>query len=289
MTKNSMNNREIINFGQSEAVLCYNNDKTIGYPSHWHTPFELIMPTHGTYQVKCNNHQYHLATDDILIICPGILHELIAPAFGERIILQVSVQSIQTAKDISAITAMLTPVFHLSALQFPRLHKEVHKQMLNIKQAYFEQPPFYTLKIYTTFLKIMTLLGENHIKNIQRIYTNDLGQREYMEKFISICNYITEHCTEELSLEHVAALAGFSKYHFSRLFKEFTDISFYRYLTLKRINHAQMLLCNPLISITETSLQSGFPSVTSFIRMFKLINNCTPTEFRKMHREGLLL
>ena len=84
-------------------------------------------------------------------------------------------------------------------------------------------------------------------------------------------------------LDDVASLAGFSKYHFSRLFKNFTGLSFYKYLNKKRIEQAEKLLVDPALSITEVALQSGFSSLSAFIRMFKLIKDCTPTEFRSLY------
>ncbi len=100
---------------------------------------------------------------------------------------------------------------------------------------------------------------------------------------MSVCSYINDHCVEDLSLEEVADLAGFSKYHFTRLFKNFTGMTFYKYLNQKRIAHAEKLLIDPDISITEVALHSGFNNLSTFIRMFKLVKGCTPTEFRSMY------
>ena len=106
-----------------------------------------------------------------------------------------------------------------------------------------------------------------------------------MEKFLYITDYINEHFAEDLTLEDAADLAGFSKYHFSRLFKQYTDTSFYKYLNQKRISHAKKLLLDPQISVTDVALQSGFTSLSAFLRMFKQMNQCTPTEFRSMYNE----
>ena len=81
----------------------------------------------------------------------------------------------------------------------------------------------------------------------------------------------------------VAAQAGFSKYHFSRLFKQYTDSTFYKYLNQKRIEYAKTLLQDPGMTVTEVAFKSGFSSLSAFLRMFKLMNNCTPTEFREMY------
>ena len=109
-------------------------------------------------------------------------------------------------------------------------------------------------------------------------------QKEYLDRFLSICNYIDEHCTEDLSLDQVAKTAGFSKYHFTRLFKQFTNVSFYKYVNQKRIEKAAEMLTEPNISITNVALSCGFESLSSFIRMFKIVKGCSPTEFRNMYQ-----
>ena len=109
-------------------------------------------------------------------------------------------------------------------------------------------------------------------------------QEEYIEKFIEICNYISAHCSDELNLEAVASMSGFSKFYFSRLFKQFTNVSFYKYVNQKRIEKAAEMLTEPNISITNVALSCGFESLSSFIRMFKIVKGCTPTEFRNMYQ-----
>ncbi|MBS7303966.1 MAG: helix-turn-helix transcriptional regulator [Lachnospiraceae bacterium] len=50
---------------------------------------------------------------------------------------------------------------------------------------------------------------------------------------------------------------------------------------------AEKLLINLDNSITDVALNSGFSSMSSFIRMFKQIKGCTPTEFRSMYRSNV--
>ena len=79
-------------------------------------------------------------------------------------------------------------------------------------------------------------------------------------------------------------LSSFSKFYFSRLFKQFTNVSFYKYVNQKRIEKAAEMLTEPNISITNVALSCGFESLSSFIRMFKIVKGCTPTEFRNMYQ-----
>ena len=92
---------------------------------------------------------------------------------------------------------------------------------------------------------------------------------------------MNEHCTEDLSLEALADMTGFSKSHFIRLFKEFAGVSYYEYLTKRRLLNAELLLDNPECSIADIAMQSGFNSLATFNRVFKASHNCTPTDYRK--------
>ena len=130
---------------------------------------------------------------------------------------------------------------------------------------------------------MLVLIGRNRTENQRTFDATRNKQQEYTEKFMYICDYISAHCTEDLTLDFVADLAGFSKFHFTRLFKQFTNVSFYKYLNQKRIATAEKLLADPQNSITDAALNSGFTSLSSFIRMFKIVKGCTPTEFRSMY------
>ena len=154
--------------------------------------------------------------------------------------------------------------------------------MLQINEEYENSNILMETVIYSKLLNIFVLVGRNYTSNSAVFNGKDHKNKEYTDKFLFICNYINEHCTEDLTLDKVAKLAGFSKYHFTRLFKQITTTTFYKYLNLKRIEHAQKLLADPGIPVTEVALGSGFSSLSSFIRMFKLINQCTPTEYRNM-------
>ena len=100
---------------------------------------------------------------------------------------------------------------------------------------------------------------------------------------MQICDYITAHCTENLTVDELAVIAGFSKFHFIRLFKQFTNVTCYEYLIQKRIELAERLLIEPNLTITQVALQSGFGSLSSFNRVFKASKNCTPTEYKNMN------
>ena len=111
---------------------------------------------------------------------------------------------------------------------------------------------------------------------------SSLRQKEQQERFSMLCNYINAHCTEDLSLDELANEAGFSKYHFARLFKEITGTTCHNYLLGRRLLYAKSLLADFSLPITEVAMRSGFNSLATFNRIFKFQIGCTPSEFRKL-------
>lgn len=103
------------------------------------------------------------------------------------------------------------------------------------------------------------------------------------EYFHWLCTFIDMHCAEDLSLEQMADLAGFSKYHFTKLFHRYTGESYYQYLSRRRIALSTRLLQDSDYPILSVALNSGFTSMSAFLRMFRRMEHCTPSEYRRMH------
>lgn len=66
-----------------------------------------------------------------------------------------------------------------------------------------------------------------------------------MERQVSVQSaiaYMEAHLEEDLTLERIAAEAGFSAYHFHRMFRRHTGLSIGDYLRAKRLSLASRLL-----------------------------------------------
>ena len=103
------------------------------------------------------------------------------------------------------------------------------------------------------------------------------------DKFASLLSYMDEHYADDFTLDEAADFVGFSKYHFTRLFREYTGTTFLDYLTHKRVQAAQSLLASDL-SVTEICFRTGFNNLTSFSRSFKNAVGVSPAPFREQSR-----
>lgn len=95
-------------------------------------------------------------------------------------------------------------------------------------------------------------------------------------------DHIDRHLDQDLSLDRLAAVAHFSRFHFHRVFAAImgeTINGYVRRQRLERVGH--MLLCNPYVSVTELGLGCGFSSSAVLSRQFKQYFGCSPTVWRR--------
>ncbi len=93
--------------------------------------------------------------------------------------------------------------------------------------------------------------------------------------------YIHNNFATDISLDRVAGTAGISKYHFSRLFKEMTGLTYQSYVNRIRIEQAKKILNDGALSITDTGYAVGYSDLTHFERIFKKLAGTTPSQYRR--------
>ena len=169
----------------------------------------------------------------------------------------------------------------LTPASCPELFQEVSAKFKEIIREAEKSNYLADTWVSSAVIQIVLLLVRHNFEHTPRFTDVSFSsRREYMEKFTTVCQYIDTSFRENLTLEQAAEIAGFSKYHFSRLFKEFTGITFQEYLTRQRIRHAEELLTIPK-SQSLILHWLGFSSVSNFYRSFQMYNHCSPSQFRK--------
>ncbi|KAA9022309.1 helix-turn-helix transcriptional regulator [Niallia endozanthoxylica] len=94
--------------------------------------------------------------------------------------------------------------------------------------------------------------------------------------------YIEQNLHEELSLESVAQFAGFSKYHYHRIFQKEVGVTASEYIRYRRIANSANLLLYTDEKIIDIALYYGFETQESFTRSFKKYYQLPPGQYRKI-------
>lgn len=276
--------QEHVAFQENSTVLIWRNSHNLSYAPHWHTAMEIIIPIENCYGVCAGSDSYHLVPHDILIIPPGEIHSLTAPDTGVRFIYLIDISFLNKIKGFASIQTLMSKPVYITDASHPQIHKSILNMLLEIEEEYFADGQYNEMTIYSILLKIFAKLGYGRTQNSDlfsnvRVYK----KKEYIQKLNIVLDYIDANFTDNIILEEMADMVGYSKYHFSRLFSEYTKQTFCDYLNLRRIKAAEGLLLNDSLSVTEIAMQSGFSSIATFNRLFKSFKGCSPSEYRRLN------
>jgi AraC family transcriptional regulator len=100
--------------------------------------------------------------------------------------------------------------------------------------------------------------------------TRSAQENIYLQRINAVIGHVRENLKEDLSLDVLAQVAGFSPFHFHRLFKSITEETVSELVLRLRLERAVALLrSTPELSITDAAFECGFRSVSVFSRAFK--------------------
>lgn len=99
-----------------------------------------------------------------------------------------------------------------------------------------------------------------------------------------ILKYIETHICEPLTNKQLAKIAGYSEYHFIRLFKEYTNMTCMHYIWKRRLIKASEDIANGF-RIIDVAFQYGWQSHSAFTKSFKREFGFSPSLLRTMRME----
>lgn len=120
---------------------------------------------------------------------------------------------------------------------------------------------------------------EDFIQRVHQCRVNPKVSRQIH----ACCDYIEMHVEDELSIEDIAKTIGYTKYYFSRRFKEEMGVSVTDYIKAARIERAKTLLDSTSLSIQDISDRLHFCSRSYFSTVFLETVGHTPTQYREKH------
>ena len=96
-----------------------------------------------------------------------------------------------------------------------------------------------------------------------------------------VIDYMKANLSQDLSILDLATLAGMSKSHFSRSFKQSVGIAPYQYLMQQRVERAKRLLKQRSLPISDIALDCGFANQTHLTKVFRQMIGITPKAYQK--------
>lgn len=95
--------------------------------------------------------------------------------------------------------------------------------------------------------------------------------------------YVMQHYKEQITLEEVCEVVGFSSSYFSVLFKKETGEGFAKYLTRVRMEEAKSLLRETNMPVAEICEAVGYNDRKHFTQTFHKMSGLNPADYRKLY------
>lgn len=273
---------ETVDYLQDKSIRLYDNVENEEYPPHWHNAIEIIMPLINTYTVICSGKQYQLGERDVMLIPAGKIHNLKAMP-GRRLILLCDNKLIDGVPALPELRSVIAEPLVITEENGVDIRRSLGHIMEEIYTLYFEAAALSDIYVYMKILSFLTRIKEYQLSK----FRSDDSEK-YSETIHRIFGYIEQNYMYDISLEDLAGIAGYSSCHFSRIFKKYSGTTFINFLNNRRVSAAELLLLEENASVTDASARVGFSSLTTFNRVFKEINGCTPSEFKKLYRTARL-
>ena len=107
--------------------------------------------------------------------------------------------------------------------------------------------------------------------------------QEYTARINRTIDYIEKNIAEgDLSLKRLSSVAGFSPFHFHRIFAGMMGETLNQFIQRVRVEKsAMMLAANPKKNMTEIAFDCGYSGSAQFSRAFRERFGATPSEWRR--------
>jgi AraC-like DNA-binding protein len=259
------------------------NEGYTSTPHHFHEDIEIIYLVEGRVKVGISNDIYNLNLGDILFIGSGAVHCFFEEReLSTRAVIQFRMSIYDTFLYGDEDTKTIRPAFNKSMHLTPgtEIHKLMEKQIKELIKEHSEAKEGYKLFLKGRLYDLAGILLR-YLPKGEYSKELDNNQMEKLKRLSKVFQYVEENYENSIDLDEISKVAGFSKYHFSRYFKENAGVTFLEYLNNFRITKAEWFLYYDKGSISEVAYKSGFNSVKTFNRVFKSLKGCAPMEYRK--------
>lgn len=247
---------ELSRIGTSDYFI-KEQGENFSFPPHLHQSFELILITSGSMDITVNGQVHTLEKNQAVLVFPNQIHSLQSVSSKHTLFI-FSPQFIQAYWTEKSNSLPLRNSITLDEYTAQRLIS------LSSESSKFE--------IKGVFYSICAILDKS------TSFQKDLDDSQTL--LFKIMNHIEKNFAKDCSLGALAASVGYNTEYISRFFKKKMNMPYNQYLNIRRLNHAAYLLHNSNETALNCALESGYTSLRTFNRNFKLYYGMTPQEYR---------
>jgi AraC-like DNA-binding protein len=239
--------------------------------THHHIEVNYLLSGEMTYQIK--GESVHISKNMFTLFWAGLPHQMVART-DDVLMLWIYLP-------LSWFMSWnLTKNFKGDVLQGGILWDEMLTDTNMIEQWYLDCKSGGELR-EIAILEIEARIKRMGLKYKKKSQYNDDSISTLTTKVTNICQYISEHLEEEISVDMIAKHINLHPNYMMTIFKKEFGYSINQYLTRLRIANAQRLLVTTDQKILQIAFACGFQTPSRFYSAFHDIVGCSPKAFKK--------
>ena len=240
---------------------------TYNFISHWHPNIELLCFYEGKCKIIIDTETYDAEPGDIILIPSNSLHRII------------SLTPVSSYYCLIADQNYFEPFGLIWNNNF--INRKIKDTSLCasfnlISNEFTSKNLYYKPCILSETLRTLTHIMRYHTTDENLSLTSIQASR--IETIKKVLSFINAHYTENISIDALADLSGFSKYHFCHIFKDATGITVTHYINSVRCRKAKELLKKGKCNVSEAASRCGFSNLSYFTRTYLKFNGELPSK-----------
>lgn len=266
----------------------YYGDNVEMVPPHWHNHIEIAYTeAYGTMYI--NDKTYEMTPGDVFFINPGSIHRTYRKTAGLMIHIVFDIALLKISDTVNPCNTVINEI----SLQNKKIREKVDRNnehydeillhTSNIIKTYRERPASFGAESYDVLSSLFGIMSA--------IYRADMiegvsGENIYGMRYVAeSINYIDEHYGENITVSDLAKNASVSETYMYRLFRDYVGTTPINYINSVRLRASYRLLLDG-VSVTDTAVTVGVPSVSYFIKLFKGATGVTPKAWVSARRNN---
>lgn len=242
---------------------------------NWHKNLEVIYITRGEGVVRCNGVDYFVNAGCLFVVNPNEIHDV----SSEKGIDYYFIIADENFFRENGIAIEKYYFYHMVKSQ--KVERDFISVIHEMKELIEQKNDLSIPKVRRAVLTLMMDLCADYAVSKEEKQKEKKAALEYVQQAL---DYINQHFSEDIILEHIADQIGISKYYLVREFKKHTGYTVVSYLNLLRCKNAEVFLAQGM-TVTQAALESGFESASYFSRMYKKIRGYAPTQYEEVSKQ----
>ena len=253
-------------------------------PYHWHPELEIITVISGEVGLTIAENRYTGQKGDVFFVDVEQLHEIRGGQAGDFRAFVFPLDSLEFQRMDLAQSEILGPLAARQLVLRTELRRGtpgnagITDTLAMVERACQVKQNGYQLLVKAGLLQIVALAAANGLLMPQRAPLHNDYRAQTLK---NIVEYLNAHFTEQLRLNDVAARFGLSPQYFCTFFRENLGKTMVQHINFLRIEQASRLLRETDRAIMDIAFSVGFENFSYFIKRFREVFGCTPSQYRK--------